>query len=206
MAQNKHKVFISYHHENDQVYKGMLLYLNDLHDVFIDASVDTGDIDGNLSDDAIREKIRDEYLRDSTVTVLLVGKETKRRKHIDWEIYSSMFNGTVNKQSGVLVINLPIAGDSNYQAAHGIAEKQAIYPETTAWTTISDRAEYERRFPYVPDRIIDNLLKDGAKVSVANWDTVTGDIDKLRFLIKATFDDRAQNDYDLNRRMRRSNS
>ena len=51
--------------------------------------------------------IRDNYLRNSTVTILLVGTETARRKHIDWEIYSSRYDGTVNKKSGILVINLP---------------------------------------------------------------------------------------------------
>ena len=73
--------------------------------LFIDTSVDTGGISDSLSDESIREKIRDEYLRDSTVTIVLVGTETKRRKHIDWEIYSSMYDGAVNKKSGVLVLN-----------------------------------------------------------------------------------------------------
>lgn len=99
----KHKVFISYHHLNDQAYKESLLEWNknNNYDIFIDASVDTGDIDDNLSDASIREKIRDEYLSDSTVTILLVGTETKNRKHVDWEIYSSMYDGQVNKKSGV---------------------------------------------------------------------------------------------------------
>ena len=206
MAQRKHKVFISYHHANDQYYKEELLRLNEQHGVFIDASVDTSDIDDGLDDDVIRQKIRDDYLRDSTVTLLLVGVETKRRKHVDWEIYSSMFNGKVNKQSGVLVMNLPSTGCTNYTAAHGDDEKQAVYPQTTSWTSITSRAEYERRYPHTPDRIIDNLLKGCAKVSVTNWDTVVGDIGKLRVLVDVTFDDKAQCDYDLSRRMRRADS
>ncbi len=75
-----HKVFISYHHANDQYYKEMLLALNTRHDIFLDQSVDTGDIDDDLDDSRIRELIRDEYLQDSTVTILLVGTETKNRK------------------------------------------------------------------------------------------------------------------------------
>ncbi len=74
-----HKVFISYHHDNDQAYKEALVQSG----IFIDASVDTGDIDDGLSDHAIRQKIRDEYLRDSSVTIVLVGSETKNRKHVD---------------------------------------------------------------------------------------------------------------------------
>lgn len=202
----KHKVFVSYHHANDQEYKEKLLELNELYDLFIDASVDTGDIDDNLDDETIRQKIRDEYLKDSTITVVLVGLEAKCRKHVDWEIYSSMFNGKVNKQSGVLVINLPSTPCTYYTAAHGEDEKRIVYPENTSWTTITSRNEFEKRYPYAPARIIDNLLKSGAKVSITNWDKVSGDVEKLRFLINVTFDDRAQCDYDLSRPMKRADS
>ena len=101
-----HKVFVSYHHDNDQRYREDLVSINNRHEVFIDRSVDTGDISDDLDDQTIREKIRDEYLRDSSVTILLVGTETKNRKHIDWEIYSSMIDGRVNKKSGILVCKL----------------------------------------------------------------------------------------------------
>jgi MTH538 TIR-like domain (DUF1863) len=199
----KHKVFICYHHANDQGYKNDLLRLNIAHDLFINGSVDTGDIDEDLDDETIRRKIRDEYLQDSTVTIVLVGTETKYRKHVDWEIYSSMYDGTVNKKSGILVINLPTTGCTQFNAGHGDREKQVIYPETTTWVSCS-RTEYESRYPYLPDRILDNLVRPGAKVSVTNWNTL--DIDKLRFLIEVTFNDRATCDYDLSQPMRRANS
>jgi len=206
MTNNKHKVFISYHHENDEVYKKALLKLNEKHGLFIDASIDTGDIDEKLDDETIRQKIRDEYLKDSSVTIVLVGTETKNRKHIDWEIYSSMFNGTVNKQSGVLVINLPSTGITTFTAPHGNDEKRIVYPDNTSWTSTSTRTEYEKRYPYAPARIIDNLLKKEAEVSVTNWDRVTEDIEKLRFLINATYDDRTKCEYDLSRPMKGANS
>ena len=41
-----HKVFISYYHKDDQWYKERLVELGWQHSIFIDASVDTGDIDG----------------------------------------------------------------------------------------------------------------------------------------------------------------
>ena len=141
-----HKVFISYHRRNDQFYKNELIKFG----VFIDKSVDTGDISDDLSDQAIREKIRDDYLRDSTVTILLVGSETKCRKHIDWEIYSSMFDGVRNQKSGILVINLPSTQGTNFTAAHGDEEKRLIYPEQNSWMHINTRTEYEDRYPYLP--------------------------------------------------------
>ncbi len=201
-----HRVFISHHHYKDQDYKNHLVKIGSRYGIFIDWSVDTGDIPDYLSDEAIREKIRDEYLRDSTVTIVLVGLETKKRKHVDWEIYSSMFDGKVNKKSGILVVNLP-STETEYSihAAHS-GEKETVYPKIESWVSIDSSAEYERRFPYMPDRIIDNLLKAGAKVSVTNWDRIERNPDALRFLIDVAFADRDSCEYDLSRSMRRANS
>ena len=200
-----HKAFISYHHANDQYYKECLVNMGKYYEIFIDRSVDTSDISDDFSDQAIREKIRDEYLRDSTVTIVLVGLETKRRKHVDWEIYSSMIDGKINKKSGVLVVNLPSTHCTYFEVSHDY-EKEKVYPECTSWVSIDNRAEYELRYPYIPDRIIDNLVKLEAKVSVANWSRIENNQTVLRFLIDAAFNDRATCEYDLSRTMRRNNS
>ena len=200
-----HRVFISYHHANDQFYKEELLTWNRAAPIFHDGSVDTGDIPDHWDDQTIRQEIRDEYLKDTTVTILLVGTETKRRKHIDWEVYSSMFDGTKNKKSGILIINLPQTGCTYFDSAHN-GEKEEIYPECTAWTTITDRSEYERRYPHMPDRIIDNLLEASVKISVTNWSKIESDWYRLKFLIESAHDDKASCHYDLSRSMRRANS
>lgn len=205
MIHNIHKVFISYHHTNDQAYKEALIQLNRDYGLFIDLSVDTGDINENLNDQAIRQIIRDDYLKDSVVTILLVGMESKNRKHVDWEIYSSMINGKINKRSGILVVNLPSTGCNYYRAAHGDDEKRTVYPDNTSWINITSRTEYERRYPHMPARIIDNLLKESAKISITDWGKITNNIENLRFLIDATFRDREQCEYDLSRPMRRMN-
>ncbi|MFH1913912.1 MAG: TIR domain-containing protein [Pseudomonadota bacterium] len=86
-----HKVFVSYHHANDQAYRdafeGMFSLLSG---VFISKSVQIGEISPLLATDTVQAKIRDEYLRDSTVTVVLIGTQTWQRKHVDWEISSSI--------------------------------------------------------------------------------------------------------------------
>lgn len=199
----KHKVFISYHHDNDQQYKEKLLEINEKHQIFIDGSVDTGDISDDLTDEQIRIKIRDDYLRDTTVTILLVGTETKNRKHIDWETYSSMIDGAINKKSGILVIQLPSVNPQYFTAAHGEQEKDEIYPSST-WTSVTSRTDYEERYPYLSSRIIDNLLKSDAKISVARWGDL--DADKLRLLIDLTYNDKGSCEYDLSRKMRRRDS
>ena len=102
--------------------------------VFHDKSVDTREIPKYLTDQSIHEKARDEYLRDSTVTILLVGVETRQRKHVDWELYSSMFDGIQKKKSGILAINLPSTGCSDGVAAHGEEERS----ETILSTHLGD--------------------------------------------------------------------
>lgn len=104
----KHKTFISYHHANDESYKiAFKKIFADIHDIIVPWDVEIGDIDPNLKTDTIRRKIRDEYLRDSTVTVVLIGSQTWQRRHVDWEIYSSLRDTSVNPRSGLLGILLP---------------------------------------------------------------------------------------------------
>ncbi len=200
-----HKVFISYHHANDQKYKEALLSFNGQGDnrIFIDGSVDTGDISDNLTDEQIRAKIRDEYLKDTTVTILLVGEETKKRKHIDWEIYSSMFDGKVNKKSGILIIVLPSADSGHYRASHK-GEKEKVYPETTSWSSIKDKTKLQERYPYMPERIIDNMSCDNVDISIMPWSKINRT--NFEFLIDATYKDRVNCAYDMSRKLRRQNS
>ena len=136
MHPTMHKVFISYHHTPDQAYKDYLVRMGEQYRIFIDRSVDTGDISDHLSDEVIRETIRDEYLRDSTVTIVLVGRETKKRKHVDWEIYSSMIDGKVNKKSGVLVVRLPVIGTAGRILTAHAGEKETVYPDIVGWSDI----------------------------------------------------------------------
>lgn len=169
-----HKVFVSFHHANDQWYKDELVRWGTENNVFIDGSVDMGEIPDNWDAQHIREYIRDNHLKDTTVTILLVGTETKNRKHIDWELFSSMYDGKVNKKSGILVINLPSVC-CQYHTLCTKEEKEAILPNQKTWISINDRSEFDRRYPYMPARIIDNLLKKGVSISVINWGDLSVD-------------------------------
>lgn len=199
----KHKVFISYHHANDQLYKEALQRFNEEYEIFIDGSVEMGEIPEDWDAQKIREYIRDEHLKDTTVTILLVGTETKNRKHVDWELYSSMYNGKRNKRSGILVVNLPSTNCSNHTLCSQ-EEKDAILPNVKNWISIDSRTEYETRYPYLPDRIIDNLLNKDANISVINWKDLN--VDNLRLLIEKAYESRKTNQYDMSRPMRMKNS
>ena len=198
-----HKVFVSFHHANDQWYKDELVKWGTENNVFIDGSVDMGEIPDNWDAQHIREYIRDNHLKDTTVTILLVGTETKNRKHIDWELFSSMYDGKVNKKSGILVINLPSVC-CEYHTLCTKEEKEAILPNQKTWISINDRSEFDRRYPYMPARIIDNLLKKGVSISVINWGDLS--VDKLKLLIDKAYDARSNNDYDMSREMRMRNA
>lgn len=101
----RHKVFVSYHHYDDEHYKDEFISM--MEGYVVDKSVDDGDIDPNLATDTIRQKIRDDFIADATVTVVLIGKCTWQRKHVDWEIGSSLRNTQKNPRCGLLGILLP---------------------------------------------------------------------------------------------------
>lgn len=108
----RHKVFISYHHENDQCYKNKFeeLFSNQF-DIMVSKSVEIGDIDPNNNTEYIRQQIRDKHIADATVIVVLIGKETFKRKHVDWEISSAIRDTKNNPRCGLLGIFLPTHPD-----------------------------------------------------------------------------------------------
>ena len=197
-----HKVFVSFHHDNDQKYKDSLVKWGVENNIFIDGSVDMGEIPDDWTSQQIREYIRDEHLKDTSVTILLVGTETKNRKHIDWELFSSMYDGKKNKKSGILVINLPSV-DCKYHTLCSQEEKTAVLPDVKNWITITDRTEFERRYPYMPARIIDNLVKPGVNISVVNWSDIN--VKNLTLLVDKAYDSRILNDYDMSRQKKKKN-
>ena len=101
----RHKVFVSFHHE-DQKYKDHFVRV--MAGGIVDKSVEDDDIDdANLKTDTIRRKIRDDFIADATVTVVLIGPCTWQRKHVDWEIGSSLRNTKKNPRCGLLGVLLP---------------------------------------------------------------------------------------------------
>ena len=108
----KHKVFISYHHANDEDAKRLLVdRFAGAWDAFVDQSVDPEGIeDRGLTSDRIAQIIRDDYIRDATVTVVLVGSHTWQRKHVDWELRSALRATKLNSRTGLLGILAPSYG------------------------------------------------------------------------------------------------
>lgn len=104
MTENKHKVFISFYHKDDQCYKDYIdKYLSAN---IINKSVNDGEYDSDNCDEYIKKLIREDKVSDSLVIVVLVGPNTKKRKHVDWEIYAGL-RDSINGNSGLIAIMLP---------------------------------------------------------------------------------------------------
>jgi hypothetical protein len=201
-----HRVFVSYHHANDQRYKEELIRWSNENEIFEDWSVHAGDIPDEWTDEEIRLEIRDKYLRQSTVTIVLVGTETRNRKHVDWELYSSMRDSENNPKSGIIAIMLPSTGCTHVHAGHK-DESTDVFPTFSGWHAVTSREECKRNYPYLPERVIDQVVSSEAKVSIVNWDNIYPYYpERLKTLIENAFKDRENCKYDLARPMRRINS
>lgn len=119
-----HKCFISYKKE-DVGYRDALLKLFSSADV-IDKSLDRT-INSN-NGDYVMQVIRENYLKDSTVTIFLIGKHSSENEGYDQrgdknyfikrELQASLYNGTGNTRSGILGVVLPDMYDAVYQGKH----------------------------------------------------------------------------------------
>ena len=97
----RHNVFLSYYHEQDQEYKDSFVRM--MGDNIIDKSVELGDIiDNNLPSEAVLQRIREDYIAQVSVTVVLIGRCTWQRKYVDWEIGASLRDTSTNPQMRII--------------------------------------------------------------------------------------------------------
>jgi len=137
-----HKVFVSYHHENDQKKADHLRNTYGADNTLIDRSLDEA-YDG--TDDEILAAIRTNHLKDSTVTIVLIGSETAKRKWVDWEIYASLRPYGSRSRNGLLGIYL----DSSYEAPVRLQDNiNSGYAVTMNWKDISWQLESKIQAAY----------------------------------------------------------
>jgi len=105
-----HKVFISYHHDDQDEVDEFIKKFDYECGVFITRSLGIGmaqDIIDSSDTDYVMRRIRELYLKDSTATIVLIGKCTWARRYIDWEIQASLRHGATITPNGLLGIKLP---------------------------------------------------------------------------------------------------
>lgn len=163
----KHKCFISYHKDDKDEVEAFIKTFAEAGDAFISRHVGVMDQDIIDSDnkDYIMRRIREKYLSDSTVTIVLVGKCTKARKYVDWEVASTLRNDTVNKRSGLLAINLPSMGSTgalpervsdNYRKDEESYALYRVYPKTVAELKGWIEEAFQNRADAEKIKLIDN--------------------------------------------------
>ena len=201
MPNNLHKVFISYYHKDAQSYKDALIFSNDACQMFIDGSVDTGDIDDRfMTDEQIRIKIRDEYIKDADVMILLCGRNSKHRKHIDWELHAAMYKSSIKEPIPILVFNLPDC--SNQCRKNNDREKEIIENgRCLNWVTLTTYSEFKRYYPDLPERLLKSLANKYCPVTIVDWNTLT--IERIRDLVEFSYQRRFLYEYDDSDPLRR---
>ena len=111
----KHKTFISFYHYDDDGYREV--FEEHFGHLMICKSVGDGEIGKDNSDDYIKRLIREGYITDASVLIVLIGQNTRKRKHVDWEI-SAGIGGYAGGHSGLIGIalpELPMNADGKYQ-------------------------------------------------------------------------------------------
>lgn len=116
----KRRCFLSYHKADQDAVDNFIETFDYYHKVFTYRAI--REMDSNIinsSDhDYVMRRIRELYLSDSTVTIVLVGECTWARKYVDWEIASTLRNDANNRRSGLFAILLP-----------SVSERQAKAPD-----------------------------------------------------------------------------
>ena len=73
----RHRGFVSYHHENDQRRRNSFeRAFADVYNIMDSRSVRTWHIPSGLNTYEVPRRICDDYLKDATVTVVLIGEDT----------------------------------------------------------------------------------------------------------------------------------
>ncbi|MGW1755935.1 TIR domain-containing protein [Streptomyces mirabilis] len=163
-AYTRRKCFISYHHDDEVEVQKFIETFDHNHDVFIARGIGAGmpgDVIDSNDRDYIMRRVRESYLRDSTVTIAMVGKCTWARRYVDWEIASTLRNDARNRRSGLMGIILPSAANSPtapLRLDDNLGSKDSTkyarwynYPTTTASLSSMIEDAYMAREARVPD-------------------------------------------------------
>jgi hypothetical protein len=105
----RRKVFISYHHIDADEIRRFIQAFDHGADAFIARGIGasmSGDIVDSNDTDYVMGRIRTEYLRDSSITLVMIGNCTWSRRYVDWELQASLRSGLAATPNGVLGIKL----------------------------------------------------------------------------------------------------
>lgn len=115
----RHKCFISFKREDENYKKAIQSWVENNKVDMIDKSLDEPINSSN--EEYIMQKIRRDYLSDSTVTIFLIGSYSSEdlgayeQRFIKRELQASLYNGVGNSRNGILGVVLPHMYDKIYK-------------------------------------------------------------------------------------------
>lgn len=116
----RRKCFISYHKADEKEVAKFIADFGSTNFIYRRISEMDQNIIDSTDKDYVMRRIRELYLSDSTVTIVLIGKCTWARRYVDWEIASTLRNDPKNGRSGLMAITLPsVAGSGQLPARLG---------------------------------------------------------------------------------------
>ena len=167
----RHNVFVTYYHDQDQHYKDQFVQMMGTR--IVDKSVNIGDIEGNNPPtEATLQRIRERYIATASVTVVLIGQCTWKRKYVDWEIGASLRDTNRNPRCGLLGILLP------------------SHPNC-------GKGEYSHSL--IPPRLSDNCGRNGTFACVYDWPGPDGATQIKQWIHQAFLRRRNQPDPNISR-------
>lgn len=110
----RRRCFISYHHADQPEVDAFILDFDPRGDRFITrefAPEMPNDIVESRNANYAVSRIRRLYLKTSSVTIVMIGKCTWARRHVDWEIQASLWSAPNVRPNGLLAIKLPSCPD-----------------------------------------------------------------------------------------------
>ena len=117
-----HKCFISFKKEDESYKKAIQSWADNNKVDMIDKSLD--EPINSTNEEYIMQKIRRDYLSDSTVTIFLIGNYSaedlghEEQKYIKRELQASLYNGVGNSRSGILGVVLPQMYEKIYKGSY----------------------------------------------------------------------------------------
>lgn len=137
----RHKSFISYHHADQVAVRRFIDTFDENQDVFISRDITMPeDIVNSDSPEYVMDRIRKLYIKDSTVTIVLMGKCTWSRRFVDWEVQASLRQPKDGLPNGLLAILLDPA------------VKTGVLPPRTKLNVESEYATYHA-YPAGPNAL-----------------------------------------------------
>ena len=111
----KRRVFFSFYKGDTAEVDQFINYWGNREGVFTPYVLGAGDNDdfiNSTNTEYVMSQIRARYIKDSTVTIVLLGSCTHSRRYVDWEIKASLRQGNDGLPNGLLGIILPSSGTS----------------------------------------------------------------------------------------------